>query len=723
MNLNPLRFIPDAWWPAKSSGRKDSSGRNLTAREVAAQGPWTNVLSDWVAREVAPRLYEALREAIPPIDAAINRLVTLDGIIRARGDNGKLVAEIEDFIENVPVNDLQTGMQTFYALQGNEMYEQGCTVGEFRFEKNGRDIERLWVADSKGIYFRRADGGIETWYSPPSADRGRKDGTDQVERVLRNSYRTSDVLEKLTAYGYRQLDPARIVYGGFNNEADGPYGVSLMRSMEFCARVLLTIDNSTLQTWERFGNPSFDVLYKTKARLAPEDLETRRKTIADNLSAAMAAKRAGNAVDFVNAVAKDDDLTLKVIGHDNQVLEIEQPARHVLEQIVSKTGLPSWMLGFHWSTAERLAQAQGVMVLQESKTRFAGRLAGLNRIVETMLRARGRTWKRGDWELYQELPNLQDIVAQAQANFLNMQAEMMGRGTGIDPTAPAPDLRNGARLARVTSGGKIILPTDAEWKAPHRHSHKVESYVEDAPALMRLERRAERALLSAWDEVYDKLVAALALGEKSAGATTTKTEPVFIFDPALLITKLRDLEEEFVRTAGGEDSELARSVYDAWLRGVQNASGELGLADIEGIVAAIGAKTRIALVTRGLELVRDATIRTLREDILTAFQNGVYDGQNPRDVARALRVRFDAHETDWVRLAQSEIASAQGKGKLESYAEMGIEEYNWEAPAGACPTCAGYAAKGPYLVGTGPLPMDSSHPRCRCSVSAVVPKD
>ena len=442
-------------------------------------------------------------------------------------------------------------------------------------------------------------------------------------------------------------------------------------------------------------------------------------------------------MDFVNAVAKDDALTIKVIGHDNQVLEIEAPARHVLEQIVAKTGLPSWLLGFHWSTAERLAERQGEILLQESRTRFAFRRPGLSNVIATMLRARGRTWKKGDWEVYQELPSLQDLVAQAQAGFLQAQTELMRSGAGIDPSAPAPDLRAGTSRAHVTAGGKILLPTDAEWseqlrvpallrhscvhahqKAPRRATHKVETYVEDETALMRLERRAERGLMSAWDDAYDKLIGALGL-DVAKSANATKAEPVFIFDPALLYRELRDLQEEFVRAAGSANSELARSTYDAWLRGLRNASSEIGVEDVDALIAAVAARTQTALATRSLELVSAAATRALREDIAAALADGVYDGQNPSDVARALRVRFDAHDVDWERLARSEIADANAAGKLDTYAENGIEEYEWIAAGGACPICEGHADGGPYRVGAGPHPMSDSHPNCRCTVVAV----
>lgn len=708
MNLNPLRLIPKAWLPA--AGRKAPEG-DVRRSSSPPEGPYSSVFTDWVAREVSPYLYEAIREAVGPIDGAINRLVTLDGIIRVQGGNDKLVSEIEDWMGSIQVNDMESGLQAFYRSQGNEMYEQGFTIGEPVLNESGRDVVQLKVADSKGVYFKRAAAGtLEVWYAPPSPDRGRKDGTQQIERVLRNSYRTSGTISaQLSSSGYTMLDRSMLVYAGFNNEADNPYGVSLMRSTEFDARVLLVMKNSLYQVWSRFGDPSFAVTYKTKARISGEELEVRRGKLATNLANVLDIKKQGNSADFVNAVGKDDEIEIVTIGADGQVLEIEMPARHILENIVSKTGIPSWMLGFHWSTAERLAQRQAEIALQESRTRFNLRQPGNTRLVETMLRARGRTWKKGDWEFYQDLPNIQDLVAQAQARFLDAQTEMMLSGTTRDDIQPA----------KVTRSGKLILPTDDDYavvKHAHDHGHKAEEYVEDEENLMRLERAAEREMLGAWDKLYDSTLAALGI---EAHRAAKAGDVLFIFDPATMAMLLRDHEVEFVAAVGGADAELVSSMYRAWVRGVANAAEELG---IDELAETARASVSRAMADRGLELVTNTTLRTYRNDIVLALEQGAYDGLSPKKVAAALRQRFQVHETDWLRLARSEMAAAQGRGKLDQYAAHGLEQYDWKRAGGACPICVGLAEGSPYTIGAGPMPMTNSHPNCRCTVLALVPE-
>lgn len=717
MNLNPMK-----WFRADTAvtGGKRLQGQPMTAREAETMGPWTQTLTDWVAREVAPALYEALREAIPVLDAAINRLVTLDGIIRVEGQNDRIVQAIQQWMEDVRVGDMEQGFQAFYSGMGNELYEQGFAVGNHVLSQDRKAVVQLLVADSKGVAFRRGDQGLEVWYSLPGPKSGRRDGTDQVERVLRNSYQTGTLLQYLQGNGYRMLNRETLVYAGLHNEAGNPYGVSLIRSMEFVSRVLLTMDNALLQTWERFGNPVFDVLYKTKSKGV--DLDKRRKTLGDNLKAAMESKRKGNAVDFINAVGSGDDLTIRVLGADGQVLEIEAPAKHVLEQIVAKTGLPPWVLGYVWGTAERLALKQAELLGQESRTRFSLRKPWLKQVVATHLRAQGITWKDGDWDLVQELPNLQDIVGQAQAEFLQAQTQMMLTGAGVTETMPA----------KVSRLGKVILPLDDDLprdresgggekasrrKAPADGEDDGEPFAEADDALPTLERRATRALLQAWGGLYGEVLSIL--GIEDSGKALKQDGPFFAFDPAPMLDKLRALEEAFVQRAGGEESEYARDVYKTWLRGVLNAAAEL---DVDAIAEAVRASRQAAINSHAMDMVRSVTIRALREDVIADLGSGVYDGLNPNDVARELRKRFDAHEYDWLRLARSEMTAAQAQGKVDQYVEAGIEKYNYVTAGDSrvSSICRSNSADGPYVIGEGPMPMTDSHPNCRCTITAVI---
>lgn len=686
----------------------------LDTRRADPLGPWSHEFEQHVAREINPWLYEAIREACGPIDGAINKLVMLDGILRVEGTNGAIVQEIEDWMNNVLVNDLEVSLQAFYALQSNEMYEQGFAIGAPVIERDG--VTRLRVADSKGVYFKRENSGeLQAWYAPPRRRRSaRRDGMENIERVLRNNYQHENVGALLDTHGYRQLDLSSIVYCVYNPEADNPYGTSLLRSTEYDARVLLVMKTAINNTWERFGDPIFNVLYKTKAKVSDAELERRRIGIAKSISNALAVKRGGNSADVINAVGPNDELDIKVLGHDGQVLEIEMPARHILENIVAKSGLPSWMLGFHWSTAERLAQRQGEIALQESRTRFARRRPALERIIATHLRARGRTWKKGDWYLVQELPSLQDLLAQSQAAFLDAQRALMLSGAEQGGQLTVTDDGDGKSLVTYTNH-RTQQAACCKSSIPPSTTHKSvtgEYYVSDATTLMQLEQRAELALLSAWNTAEAATLAALGLSDDP-----TKSAPVFSFT-VLMRQALEQVLAAIIQQASDAGGDFLGSVTEAWSRGIMEAAEQIGGDSISS-----GARADAANILQlaGMSQVKTTAFRVYRDDIVAELSDGAYDGANPRDVATALSRKFAGYEYDWLRLARSEIAAANSSGKMLQYIAHGVSEYNWVHAGGACQLCLGLSTGGPYKVGAGPLPMHDSHPNCRCTVTAVVP--
>lgn len=678
-------------------------------------GLWHEALTGFVPREVNPYFYEALRESLGPIDGGINRLVTIDGIIRVRGGNDKLVQMIETgLLKSVPVNDMESGLQAFYAGQGNELYEQGFTVGEMVMDAKGRELIGLRVADSKGVYFRRNPETLrlETWYRPPSPKPGsRRDGTDQLETILRNQ--SQRPAEWLHAQNFVSIDPARVVYAVFNPESGLPYGVSIMRSIEFVGQMLLKVQNATGHVWDRYGDPPLQLTYKTANRsLVAADLDKRRVVLSDELAKVLEAKRRGNSADFVQAVGKDDDITIKAIGTDGQALEIEMPARHMMEQILAKIGLPAWMLGMQWSTAERMAEQQSEVVLQESRTRFEHRAAGLRGVVETWLRGRGATWKPGDWELYQELPRLQDELKTAQAGFLNAQTAMMESGTA--PEVGKPSGQSG-KIARLKMGD---LEFDMHAGCAHAKGASADSgepWAEDDPELPKIEARAVAGMLALWGDLRDGLLRVLKLPTSKSAEMKAPGDVVWTFDVMSVLRAIADLERVFIAAAGGESGPLLQEAFRAWVRGLENAAAPL---NAQAAIDATHEEMRSTLTRRGMDLVRNATVRALRDDILSELTSGAYDGLGPKEVARRLAQKFALREYDWERLARSEIAYAQVLGKEAQYAELGLPDYDWITASESCPICVERASAGPYKIGAGPLPMRDSHPECCCTITA-----
>lgn len=705
-----MKLLPKSIGNWLSGFKFSNSGGAIAAsiRDTQPQGKWSSAFAGYEPRQVDPHLYESLRESIGVLDAAIGATVVLDGIVRVQGDNDALVTEIEDFIGSVPVNDAEAGLQAFYESQGNERYEQGFGLAEWYTDGRGRDIVGIRVADSKGVAFLRTERGLETWYRPCAVSRTSTSGLDNVERLLRNTTRPIDS-QTLLGYGYTRLDSTRLLYTVNSPEADGPYGTSLLRSLEFNGKTLLTIQNAIDRTWTRYGDPPLLAVYKVANRKVidtPGELERRQKAISDKIRVAMEAKAAGNSVDLVQAIGKDDDFKIDIIGAGGVALELEMPARHLLEQIVAKTQLPPWMLGLQFSTSERMAEQQAGIALQASKTRWERRAPGLNGLIATMLRMRGRTWKRGDWVLYQELPNIQDELKQAQAEFLMAQTAMMRAGAGDVSRETAQGIDNNLRNAR----GRQSKGRHAH--GPH-HRAKAgddeepgEPWADEDPELPRIERTARTELIALWAALLVALRKAIGLDENSPTP--------WQWNPAHVVA-VNQAEGLFLQQAASELGPVSTALVDVWRRAVAIAAEQVGAEAPKLQLTALIARN---LRERGMAQVRTTTARVHRAEIIGLLSSGALDGLPAASVARDLARRFKAADYDWARLVSSEMVAAYGPAKLDEMRVNGVERYDWTTAgdANVCTICAGHRDAGPYVIGLGPLPMRDSHPVCRCAV-------
>lgn len=463
-------------------------------RPTSGQGPYTAYFNTFFPMKVEAKFYEFLRENIPIIDAAINRLVSLDGHIIVKGNNPELVAEIQDWIDNVQVNDIETGLQAFHRNISNEAFEQGFGLGEFVVDKKRSDIIGLRVADSKFITFKRAtpDSGIDIYQTVTGSN-------------------ASVPLNKET-----------LMYFSINNENQNPYGAPLMRSCEFAAKILKTMQNSLLNVWERFGDPSYSIIYKTSKRDGT-DLAARRAQIETEFNTAIRAKREGKSADFVRAIDSNSEITIAVIGAQGELLEFEVPSRHVMEQIVSKSGLAPWMLGMHWSTTERLSNAEAELILSEVVNRQASKMPLFNRLIKTLLLLRSRTWNPGEWWLEWAQVNLHDIVAQAQARFMNAQADMYDAQNAALQSTPAP-----ATTPKSQKGARLLIMGQKELNRPTPW-----------PELDKVEAMYEETLKSRWKDLQDRVMM-IAKVERSKSYMPDKTYSGRKEDlPALMCFSLR----------------------------------------------------------------------------------------------------------------------------------------------------------------------------------------
>lgn len=245
-----------------------------------------------------------------------------------------------------------------------------------------------------------------------------------------------------------------------------------------------------------------------------------------------------------------------------------------------------------------------------------------------------------------------------------------------------------------------------------------ESWAEDDPQLPRIEARAIRAVVLRWRLLRDEVLDIVGLSINKA-VQKSISGGSFAFEASELV-RIISRGDAFAAAAASPNGPLIESFLAAWARGWQNAGAQLTTADA---VDAALQMARAEIANRGLELVRNGTIRTLRDQIVAELAGGAYDGQNPIVVAQRLRQRFGQQEYNWERLARTETAIAQSDGKLEHYRSAGITEVDYVTAGDDRVSfiCQSLEARNPYPISTAPTPGRDSHPNCRCTIVARIP--
>ena len=123
------------------------------------------------------------------------------------------------------------------------------------------------------------------------------------------------------------------------------------------------------------------------------------------------------------------------------------------------------------------------------------------------------------------------------------------------------------------------------------------------------------------------------------------------------------------------------------------------------------------LYRSGFDLVRNNATKAIVERILPELDAQVLTGTNPRHVGARLKRLFGAKNSDWERLARTELSMAAERAKLDEWRAEGVEMIEFVPAPDACPICEALA--GEYPVAVAPVPGRDTHPRCRCATTVA----
>jgi hypothetical protein len=120
------------------------------------------------------------------------------------------------------------------------------------------------------------------------------------------------------------------------------------------------------------------------------------------------------------------------------------------------------------------------------------------------------------------------------------------------------------------------------------------------------------------------------------------------------------------------------------------------------------------LCRSGFALVKDNATRAITSRILPEMEAQMLAGTNPRHVAARLESLFEGQNSDWERLARTEMSMAAETAKLDEWAEWKVEMVEFTPAPDSCAECQALA--GDYPIAECPIPGADTHPRCLCSI-------
>lgn len=308
----------------RKSGKAAGTAAAAVQTSAFSNHPFVN-LGGFMNLGLNNRVYKSLRENVPVIDAAVLKIIRLINDFEFETGNDQTDAQMNKFFEGICVGGNQTGISAFVSTYLSDLLTYGSAAGEMIADDSG--FYALYNGELNVLEVKRAQNNLDIEFYNSGKKLPRQD---------------------------------LILFSALNPEPGSILGTSLLRGLPFISDVLLTIYNTIGENWEHAGNLRYAVTYK------PADGDTDAGVARDRASQICRAwQDAMSSKDTVKDFVAVGDVSVKVIGADNNVLSSEIPVRQLMEQIVAKTGLPPYMLGFSWSTTERMSQQQADMLTTE----------------------------------------------------------------------------------------------------------------------------------------------------------------------------------------------------------------------------------------------------------------------------------------------------------------------------------------------------------------------
>jgi len=384
------------WFRRAPSAPPAIPGRREVGMTATGRPTYSTLLGGYstLPRPQSLRLLGQFHAAIPTLPRAIYVLTDLVGCPCLVGESEAETKQLNAWATGLKYGGMAGGMSRWLADHLAQMLLYGYAVGEMTAAPDRSGIDTLWAYKSPPFGFR----------------------TDKAGQIT--------IVQESVLDGERTLNPDSALHTAYRPEGCDPNGRSLFFASHTFCQAWLDIAHAFRATWKRNGIPIYHVHTQLPETLNDPDGSTGSavaSALGSNWAETMRSQvMDGRAKDF--CTANVGDTSVRVIGADGSIIDIAVSKRAIVEEIVVASGIPGWLLGYIWSSTERLSSVQaGLLTTSVQGIRRAVEPC-IRRVVGTHLRLSGR--RGAEYEIEWSDVSMVDLEATARAASLDAAAQL-----------------------------------------------------------------------------------------------------------------------------------------------------------------------------------------------------------------------------------------------------------------------------------------------------------
>lgn len=393
----------------------------LSASPTAATNTRT-LSTGWFREETSLRLMRQLYLQIPIMRRAISILAGMVGVPELTGEDDAHTEALEAWARDVRVGWNGRGLRSWLTDHVGQTLWYGYGVAEAEAEPDASDVFRLWSYRSPNFRFQAWDKETLELFGGGSYAAGLnlKAPPEAATRP------TLQVIQRNALGGEVPLNPFTSAVSTYDPEGSDPRGQMLFLSCPTVAQVWTTTLQAHGAMQRRMGIPIYVVSWNPPATFedirVPDTGKYESQVFLEEVEAKIAEMVKGQ---VERGVARDlalyGDVKVSILGADGHSQDFQVSKRQLLEEIVVASGIPPFLLGYSWSSTERMSQVQERALVNTVDQIRAAVEPAVRAFVDLQQLLAGET---RPYELEWPDVGIREMVDSARAALMDAQAEI-----------------------------------------------------------------------------------------------------------------------------------------------------------------------------------------------------------------------------------------------------------------------------------------------------------